>query len=67
MTGAMNLTEEQRDSLSTLPIGTAVVRLADEYPEPFAVRIPRCPIREGAANEIMAQEIKPLFERSKPD
>jgi DNA helicase HerA-like ATPase len=35
--GAMNLTEEQRDSLSTLPIGTSVVRLADEHPEPFMV------------------------------
>lgn len=45
--GAMNLTEEQRDALSTLPIGSAVVRLADEHPEAFLVRIPRCPIREG--------------------
>lgn len=51
MAGAMNLTEEQRDALSTLPIGTAVVRLADEYPEPFAVRIPRCPIREGSVSD----------------
>ena len=51
MAGAMNLTEEQRDSLSTLPIGTAVVRLADEYPEPFIVRIPRCPIREGSVSD----------------
>jgi energy-coupling factor transporter ATP-binding protein EcfA2 len=51
MAGAMNLTEEQRDSLSTLPIGTAVVRLADEHPEPFAIRLPRCPIREGSVSD----------------
>lgn len=51
MTGAMNLTEEQRDSLSTLPIGTAVVRLADEHPEAFLVRIPRCPVREGSVSD----------------
>jgi energy-coupling factor transporter ATP-binding protein EcfA2 len=46
--GAMNLTDEQKESLSTLPIGSAVVRLADEHPEPFLVRIPRFPIREGS-------------------
>ena len=51
ITGAMNLTEEQRDSLSTLPIGKAVVRLADEHPEPFLVKIPRCPIREGSVSD----------------
>lgn len=47
MAGAMNLTDEQRDALSTLPVGTAVVRLADEHPEPFLVRVQRPPIREG--------------------
>lgn len=51
MTGAMNLTEEQRDALSTLPIGTAVVRLADEHPEPFLIRVPRCPIQEGLVTD----------------
>ncbi|MBN2560201.1 MAG: DUF87 domain-containing protein [Phycisphaerae bacterium] len=51
MTGAMNLTEEQRDALSTLPIGSAVVRLADEYPEAFLIKVPRCPIREGSVSD----------------
>jgi len=51
MSGAMNLTEEQRDSLSTLPIGTAVVRLADDHPEPFMVKVPLCPIREGVISD----------------
>ena len=49
--GAMNLTDEQKESLSTLPIGSAVVRLADEHPEPFLVRIPRFPIREGSVSD----------------
>ncbi len=44
---AMNLTDEQKQALNTLPIGSAVVRLADEHPEPFLVKIPLCPIREG--------------------
>ncbi len=51
MAGAMNLTEEQRDALSTLPIGAAVVRLADEHPEAFLVKLPRCPIKEGAVSD----------------
>jgi energy-coupling factor transporter ATP-binding protein EcfA2/Holliday junction resolvase-like predicted endonuclease len=49
--GAMNLTDEQKEALNTLPIGTAVVRLADEHPEPFLVKIPLCPIREGSVSD----------------
>ena len=49
--GAMNLTDEQKQALNTLPIGTAVVRLADEYPEPFVIKIRRCPIREGCVSD----------------
>ncbi len=51
ISGAMNLTDEQKQALNTLPIGTAVVRLADEYPEPFVVKIRRCPIREGCISD----------------
>ena len=53
--GAMNLTEAQRDALSTLPIGSAVVRLADEHPEPFLVKIPRCAIQEGCISDAQIQ------------
>jgi energy-coupling factor transporter ATP-binding protein EcfA2 len=53
--GAMNLTDEQRDSLSTLPVGTAIVRLADEYPEPFLVKVPRCPVQEGSVDDRQVQ------------
>jgi len=51
MAVAMNLTDEQKQALSTLAIGTAVVRLADEHPEPFLIRIPRFPIREGSVSD----------------
>jgi len=47
ISSAMNLTDEQKEALSTLPIGSVVVRLADEHPEPFLVKVPRFPIREG--------------------
>ena len=49
--GAMNLTDEQKQALNTLPIGTAVVRLADEYPEPFMIRIPLSGVREGSVSD----------------
>jgi len=49
--GAMNLTDEQKQALNTLPVGTAVVRLADEHPEPFLVKIPLYPIREGCVSD----------------
>jgi len=51
ISGAMNLSDEQKQALNTLPIGTAVVRLADEYPEPFIVKIRRCPITEGSVSD----------------
>ena len=48
---AMNLTDEQKQALNTLPVGTAVVRLADEHPEPFLVKVPLFPIREGSVSD----------------
>jgi hypothetical protein len=53
---AMNLTDEQKQALNTLPIGTAVVRLADEHPEPFAVKIPLCAVREGSISDKAVKE-----------
>jgi hypothetical protein len=51
MAGAMNLSDGQKDALNTLPIGTAVVRVADGHPEPFLVRVPRSPVQEGAVSD----------------
>lgn len=55
ISGAMNLTDEQKQALSTLPIGTAVVRLADEFPEPFLIKVPRFPVREGSVSDEMVR------------
>jgi energy-coupling factor transporter ATP-binding protein EcfA2 len=53
---AMNLEDEQKQALNTLPVGTAVVRLADEHPEPFLVRIPLCSVREGSVSDKAVKE-----------
>jgi len=53
---AMNLTDEQKQALNTLPIGTAAVRLADEHPEPFLVQVPRCPVTEGSVTDQAVSE-----------
>ena len=51
ISSAMNLTDEQKQALTTLPVGTAIVRLADEHPEPFLVRLPLFPVREGSVSD----------------
>jgi len=56
MASAMNLTDEQKQAISTLSIGSAVVRLADEHAEPFLVKVPRCPIREGATSDDQVRQ-----------
>lgn len=56
MAGAMNLTDEQREALNTLAIGTAVVRLADEHPEPFLIKVPRCTITEGGVDDALIRQ-----------
>jgi energy-coupling factor transporter ATP-binding protein EcfA2 len=56
MASSMNLTDEQKDAMNTLPIGTAVVRLADEYPEAFLVKIPRFEIEEGCVSDHQIRE-----------
>ena len=53
---AMNLTDEQKQAISTLPIGSAVVRLADEHAEPFLVNVPRCPVREGSVTDAQVRQ-----------
>ncbi len=45
---AMNLADDQKQAMNTLPVGTAIVRLADEYPEAFLVKIRKFPITEGS-------------------
>jgi len=56
ISSAMNLTDEQKQALNTLPVGTAVVRLADEHPEPFLVKIPLCAVREGSVPDKAVKE-----------
>lgn len=51
ISGAMNLTDEQKQALNTLSIGTTVVRLADEHTQAFLVRIPLYAIREGSVSD----------------
>lgn len=56
ISGAMNLTDEQKQALNTLAIGTAIVRLADEYPEPFLIKVPLCPVQEGFVTDDLIRK-----------
>ena len=68
ITGAMNLADDQKQALNTLPIGTAVVRLADEYPEAFLVKIRKFPITEGSiADSVIKTNWASFNSNSAPD
>lgn len=54
--GAMNLSDEQKEAVNTLPVGTAIVRLADEHPEPFLIKVPRSPVIEGLVDDAMVRQ-----------
>ena len=56
ISGAMNLTDDQKDALNTLPVGSAVLRLADEFTEPFLVKVPLCDIKEGFITDEMIRK-----------
>lgn len=47
MVGALNLSPQQREAVSTLPVGTTVARLPEGHPEPFLVKIPPPPPLPG--------------------
>ena len=51
ISSAMNLTDEQKEALNTLEIGTTVIRLADEHPEAFLVKIPLSAVSEGSVSD----------------
>jgi hypothetical protein len=58
---AMNLDEEQKHALNTLPVGTAVVRLADEFCEPFMIKVPKMGIEEGRISDELLIEHMSAF------
>ncbi len=51
MAGAMNLDDDQKQALITLPVGTAVVRVADSHTRPLMIKLPLYPIEEGAVSD----------------
>jgi Holliday junction resolvase-like predicted endonuclease len=61
ISSAMNLSDEQREAMSTLPIGSAVVRLADEHPEPFLIKIPLCPVNEGSVSDEQVRKVMQTY------
>jgi energy-coupling factor transporter ATP-binding protein EcfA2 len=56
VSGAMKLKDEQKEALNTLPIGTAIVCLSDEFPEPFLVKVPLSSVKEGSISDIKVNE-----------
>ena len=51
----MNLTDEQKQALTTLPVGAAVVRWLMNIPKPFLIQAPLFPVREGSVSDEMVK------------
>ncbi|MEM1354998.1 MAG: DUF87 domain-containing protein [Planctomycetota bacterium] len=51
MAGAMNLDDDQKQALITLPVGAAVVRVADSHTRPLLIKLPLYPIEEGSVSD----------------
>ncbi len=56
ISGAMNLKDEQKEALNTLPIGTAVIRLSDNFTEPFLVKVPLSSVKEGIISDDQVRQ-----------
>lgn len=50
--GTLLLNEEQRELLSVLPVGEAVVRLSDRWPWPVHVQIPPLDLPKGRVSDL---------------
>jgi len=56
MASALNLTGEDRDILTKLEVGQAIVKLQGRWPEPFLVEIPKVDINKGSVTDELLKE-----------
>lgn len=56
ISSAMSLKYYERDILTKLKIGDAIVKLQGRYPEPFLIRIPKFPIEKGFVTDEMLRQ-----------
>jgi len=65
---ALLLTNDQKDYLGQLPVGTAIVKLQDRHFMPFLIRIPLVRIRKGmVSDEELKRRFQPDSAQSGPD
>lgn len=57
ISSAMNLSDEQKQALNTLEVGTGVVRLADEYSQGFMIKVPLSPIKSGIVTDTQIMQL----------
>ena len=63
MASALNLTGEERDILTKLEVGQAIVKLQGRWPEPFLIEIPKVDIDKGSvSDELLKQRMVWFYE-----
>ncbi len=55
---AMGMNEDQRNSLNSLPLKTAVVKLAGRYPKPFLIHIPDVRVDKNISDTEVADYMR---------
>jgi len=56
MCNVLNLEYEQKDYLTKLEVGEAIVKLQGRYTEPFLVKIPKVEIAKGSMTDALVEE-----------
>lgn len=61
MAYTMGLNDEQRESLNSLPIKTAIVKLAGRYPRPFLIHIPELQVDKSISDAEVSTYMQDKF------
>ncbi|MBN1868005.1 hypothetical protein JW916_12025 [Candidatus Sumerlaeota bacterium] len=59
----LGLNNDQRQWLMSQPIGCGVLRMADRYTKPFAIRIPRVEIEKDVTDREVEEYMRPILAR----
>lgn len=62
----MQVPRDDRDVFSTLPLGSAIVKLQSRYVHPFQIRIPKVALRKGAVTDAHLRQ-RPVSKSDLPE
>jgi Helicase HerA, central domain len=67
MAYAMALNAEQRTCLNSLPMKTAIIKLAGGYTKPFMIHIPELQVDKNISNDEVEKHMQPILTELEPE